>query len=216
MKILNWCIQLSLVAVLTPSMTIYAQSTREIGYDPSHTIAERLRPGDSTVVVRKNATTPLIPAPGVEETFEQEIRRLANYETIATILVSGTQGAFSENGSWIRTRVDGQSTDLVKGGNLLAPAGSVQFWHDGGQLHLGSVKILAGNFPQFVAGQHYLVFLRTDQARNETYAALAFRVTDSGTLEGVLNSTGSRAWPLPSKIIGRSITDVSAAILNVR
>lgn len=185
---------------------------RAIPYDPHVPIAARLVPGDVLVLVQKALTTPFVPSPTASESFDAEIRRLAGYEAIATVSVSSTEGGLVDRGTWIRTRVDAQTIEVLKGGARFTPAGSVQFWHDGGKLQMDTVIVSAGVFPEFRDGRRYLVFLRTDQSTDAFYAARAYQIDASGRLESVVSSNGESAWPLPSNLSGRPLGEVASAL----
>jgi hypothetical protein len=209
--------RLTIFVVIAAQLSLVAQTIgRSIPYDPNAPITARLLPDDSIVIVRKAMTTPFRSSSQARESFEQEIQRLAPYETIATIVVSSSQGEFVDRGTWLRTRVDGRTLDMFKGGALFTPAGFVQFWHDGGKTQVGKVAVTAGVFPEFQESRRYLVFLRMDENRNHPYAALAFHITETGLLERIRNSDGGGAWPLPSNLLGRPIADVAAAFAKAR
>jgi hypothetical protein len=204
----TYAVALVLVVVAFSGYEIgFAQTTRILPYDPDRPILDRSVIGDSIVLVKKNPTTPFVPGYEGDDLFQQEIRRLANSQTIATVTIGATEGAFSDRGTWVRTRVEGQSNEVLKGGGLFRPAGFVEFWHDGGQVQSGSVTVIAGPYPRFVPGQRYLVFLRFDEHRDHAYPSFAYHISSKGTVEAVADSEGGRAWPLPSSLIGRPALD---------
>ena len=183
---------------------------RRIFYDPRIPIAARLIAGDTTVIVQKPSPEGH-GAPFVDkESLAEEIQLLSQHDTIAVVSIVGSSSEFVDGDAWIRTRLHGHATQLLKPGSLVSASGAVQFWEDGGSLKIKDVTIIAGVYPIFIDKQDYLLFLRTDGSRGTAYAARAFRVSAQGVVEAMKLTTEGNVVD-DSNLIGRRISELASA-----
>src|SRR5262245_57649426 len=119
-------------------------SERTIPYRSDRSIAERLVPGDTKVLVEMKQSSP--PAsPSRQETFEQEIQRLKKSEVIVLARISSAAGEMADRGTWVRTRIRADVERVVRANRELGPA--IEFTYSGGNARIGSVEVSTGKFP---------------------------------------------------------------------
>lgn len=202
------------IASIFVAQSALAQVTaRVISFDRKVPIAERLRQDDTSVVVKLNPTVPFVGSEN--ETWQEEITRLNNYDTIAVVRVIGAVGELVDGGTWIRTQLRTEVTQLVKGDPSATPNGFARMSHDGGTVRVGRAIVSTDAYPVFVAGDQYLVFLAFDRARKTTYPSAAFRVDAKGILAPLTKADGSSILS-NSKLVGRPIEEVVAAFARSR
>lgn len=213
-RILDLTAFVTLLLAVVSAASAFGQATiRTIPFDRNMSITERLLPGDVNVVVsRGNPSRPPGP-PDHRESLELEIRRLSGYSTVAILEIADSQTEFADGDTWIRTRLRGHVTQVIKAGPLADQGGQAEFWEEGGRKQVGAVTVTAGIFPEFIVGDRYLVFLRADQG--STYAARAFRVSGIGIVEAMKRNDGSLIIPW-SNLNGRDISEVTRALLQAR
>lgn len=210
------CVVAVLFGLVVDAVVAGQTMPRTIPYDRNVPIAQRLVAGDTEVIVAKASMPPLVGMSDIRESLDQEIRRLAGYDTVALVQVLDSDGELADGGTWIRTRVRARATQLLKTGALVGQDGLTEFWEDGGSTKLGTVVVTAGIYQQtFTVQQSYLVFLRTARSSGTTYAALAFHLDSNNTLRAMKRADGSEITPR-SSLIGRSISDVAAAFSRAK
>ena len=139
---------------------------------------------------------------------------MSGYDSIARVSVSNLHGELTDEGTWIHTRIDGQSSRLLKPGSLIPQNGVVEFWEDGGQTNVGMVSVTAEPHQVFEIGQSYLVFLETDENRRTAIAAMAFHIDQNEKLQAI-NMDGSRLLA-NSTLVGRSFSEIVAALSQLK
>jgi hypothetical protein len=180
-------------------------STRTIRYERNVPISKRLNATDTNVLVVKPFITPLA-GDLSRESFEEEAKRVSQFDDIAIWQVSAARGELIDGGTWIRTIVNGQAVELVRR-SAHSDSESTQFGHDGGTLMIGSVVVTAGVYPRFTAGERYLLFLSPGRTPGTMTFAMAFRLTPNGKLEAIELTDGTPLFT-DSKFVGRSVADV--------
>ena len=186
-----------------------AQASRVIPFDRNVPIAERLRPTDTIVKVKKTGFPPL--EGSGRETFQEEIKRLGDYQTIAVLRVLNIDGQLVDGGTWVRTEVRSSVRDIVRDRLSAAQSGFIVMSHDGGQVRIKNTTVDAGVYPVFSPGQQYLVFLALDRRRNTLSPSGAFQLDQRGILRVIQNSDGTFILP-NSNLIGRTGAEIQAAL----
>jgi len=182
-------------------------------YDSAKPIADRLLPGDKQVLVQMES--PKTPDPGPEESFEREIQRLGRTEIVALVRVATAHGEIADRGTWIRTTVKVGVDRLVKAPAALQLGESIEFTYAAGSAQIGNVVVTTGNFPRFVEGQQYLVFLMTRPAMpsSPVWGGVAFRVDEQGVLQRVgLDGGGEQSFR--TTLVGRNASEVIDALMR--
>jgi hypothetical protein len=119
----------------------------------------------------------------------------------------------ADRGTWIRTTVKGGVDRLVMVPPARAVGESIEFTYAAGTAKIGDVVVTTGNFPRFVEGEQYLVFLltRPGQPSSLIWNGVAFRVDNQGVLQHVgLNEGGEQSFT--TSLVGRNISEVTAAL----
>ena len=191
------------------------QSHRTIPYRPDMPIAERLEPGDKSVVVEMKMSTP--PETTLRESFEREIQRLRKAEMIVLVRVAAAQGEIADRGTWIRTTVNGEIERVVQAPPQWQAGQSIAFSYLGGSTRIGSVDVSTGKFPRFIDGERYLVWLRAQRAGAAAlmWSGIGFRVDAGGVLQRVGISDGSEQ-SLATNLVGRNVSEVADALAPAR
>jgi hypothetical protein len=206
----------AIVSVLSGGSLVVPASSQSVGrtivYDHRTPISDRLTAGDTTVAVAK----PFPPGPETpflnEESFDEEVKRLSQSKTIAIVKVVDSGSEFVDGGTWIRTRIHGLVTQLIKPGALVDDSGLIEFWQDGGSTRVGDVTVIAGISAHFTEQQ---TFLAADPERATTYAALAFHVNTQGVVEPMKLTNGG-SFIADSKLIGLPISEVASALAKIK
>jgi hypothetical protein len=191
------------------------RAERTIPYRADVPIAERLEPGDTTVVVQMKMPEPppLRPDASGQESFEQEIQRLKTSEIIAVIRVTATEGEIADRGTWVRTRVTAAVDRIVHAPPQRRLGESLEFTYGGGSARIGQVEVSTGKFPVFVQGDRYLMFLSTRPGTADwlIWNGIAFRVDAQDLLQRVsINGGGEQLFR--TNLVGRTVTDVADAL----
>ena len=189
---------------------------RTIMYDPAVPIASRLLPGDGVVeVAMMKGPPPLTIDLPKSESFDQQVRRLSKYETIAVVRVSAVGGELTDDGAWTQTRVRAEVSQASGAGAAQAPGSTVEFTFRGGTTRIGTVTVTAGAFPIFVQNDRYLVFLYSDYTPRRTFYGMAYHIDARGILEPLKTNVGTVA-NYESGLPGRNASEVMRAFRRVK
>jgi hypothetical protein len=201
----------ALAVVLLGSVLFAGQSrgehVRTVPYS-LEPISDQLVASDQVVVVRREFDVAAYDQPPTAEQVIRDATRRA--EAIAVVDVVSANSILVENGTWIRTKLEGVVRQVVKSSDAvrLSKGKRAAVLIHGGTVRIKSVLVKTDVQPQVPTGHSYLLFMavKGDEGAEASYPPLLVR---NGTLASTRSSSASPE-PLNGMKLQTAISRINA------
>jgi len=173
-------------------------------------IAEKLRPGDESVVVKRgNVISTFVDdrVLGVQQDLDE---RAEFADAIAVVEPGETNSYLTENGEWIQSKLDLRLVHSLK--TPVPPIfdrdGHATVEHSGGELRIKGVLVRVTGYYLLKPGERYLVFLKAHpRATTVGFIGMQLRITPDDHIAPIHLDSGREATA-PSALYGMTLKQI--------